>query len=227
MLVLFDLDGTLLSTRGAGMEAVLEACRALFGFEFRHSATRVDGNLDPLIWRGLCAENGIANAEELHARFRAEYAARLAVKLREPGRTQRFVGTRELVDALEPESLGLLTGNYPETGRAKLDAAGFDPNRFEVAAWGSDAESRPELVPIAVARDRERRMRELAPHEIVVIGDTPFDVRCAKANGVRSIAVATGRYGLDELRSEGADLVLEDLADTHSILEWMLEDSPR
>lgn len=225
MLVLFDLDGTLLLTRRAGWEAMLEACEAVFGRRFRHESTRIDGNLDPLIWRGLCAENGVADADELHATFRGEYAKRLDAKLADPTRTQRLAGTLELVDALEAEPaivLGVLTGNYPETGTRKLVAAGFDPARFRVAAWGSDAESRPALLPVALERHRALSGRELSAERVVVIGDTPWDVECAKTHGARCLAVATGRFDVATLRGAGADLALTDLTDTARCREWIV-----
>ncbi|MCC6409162.1 MAG: haloacid dehalogenase-like hydrolase [Planctomycetes bacterium] len=224
-LVLFDLDGTLLLTRRAGWEAMLEACEALFGRRFRHEHTRIDGNLDPVIWRGLCAENDIADPERHHDRFRSEYAARLAAKLADPARTERLPGTLELVDALEREpgvALGVLTGNYPETGARKLLAAGFDPARFPTAAWGSDAPNRPALLPVALARHRAARGVELAPERVVVIGDTPWDVECAKTHGARSLAVATGRYDVDTLARAGSDLAVRELADTAQLVAWIL-----
>ncbi|MCK6448419.1 MAG: HAD hydrolase-like protein [Planctomycetes bacterium] len=223
-LVLFDLDGTLLLTRRAGWEAMLEACEAVFGRRFRHERTRIDGNLDPLIWRGLCAENDVQEPETHHERFRRIYADRLAEKLADPARTRRLPGTLELVDALESDPaivLGVLTGNYPETGAQKLIAAGFDPARFRVAAWGSDAESRPALLPIALERLRQRFGRELAAERVLVIGDTPWDVECAKTHGARCLAVATGRFDVATLAAAGADRALPDLSDTANCLAWI------
>lgn len=226
MLVLFDLDGTLLLTRGAGLEAVVAACRELFGEHFVHRTTSVDGSLDPVIWRELCAENAIADPDAHHDRFRALYAGRLARVLAEPGRAYALRGARELVAALQDEpdlTVGVLTGNYPETGKLKLAAAGFDPDRFSVAAWGSDARTRPGLVPVARARHRERSGIDLAPDRVVIVGDTPSDVRCAKENGARCLAVATGRYSTARLAFEGADLALEDLSDTHTARRWIVD----
>lgn len=224
-LVLFDLDGTLLLTRRAGWEAMLEACDELFGRPFRHQHTRIDGNLDPVIWRGLCAENDVADPDRHHEPFRRAYAARLATKLADPARTQRLRGTLELVDALERErdvALGVLTGNYPETGARKLVAAGFDPARFPTAAWGSDAPNRPALLPIALARHRATSGVELPPDRVVVIGDTPWDVECAKTHGARSLAVATGRYDVETLRRAGSDLAVRELDDTARLVAWIV-----
>lgn len=225
MLVLFDLDGTLLSTRRAGWEAVLEACESVFGRRFRHERTRIDGNLDPLIWRGLCEENAIPDPDARQPEFRRAYAQRLAAKLADPGRTRRLPGTLELVEALGREpavTLGLLTGNYPETGAQKLVAAGFDPRRFPVAAWGSDAPSRPALLPVALARHRATSGVELAPERVVVVGDTPWDVECAKTHGARALGVATGRYDVETLARSGSDLAVADLRDTARFVAWIL-----
>jgi phosphoglycolate phosphatase-like HAD superfamily hydrolase len=224
-LVLFDLDGTLLLTRRAGWEAMLEAAEEIVGRPFEHVDIRVDGNLDPVIWRGLCAANEVADGDALHEPFRRAYGRRLAAKLGDPMRTTRLPGTLELVDALAREpsvALGLLTGNYPETGREKLVAAGFAPERFPIAAWGSDAGDRPALLPVALARHRARSGVELELARVVVIGDTPWDVECAKTHGARCLAVATGRFDVETLRRAGSDLAVPDLADTARCLAWIL-----
>ena len=224
MLVLFDIDGTLLSTGCAGREAVAEACLELFGREVRPSDQEMPGNLDPLIWRRLCEVNGVEDHEALHPRFRELYAANLERRLVAQPTTRVFPGARELIGALlclDQLTLGVLTGNYPETGRAKLRHAGLDPELFPVAAWGDDGETRRALPPVAMRRYAELRGESLAPQRVVVIGDTPHDVDCAQASGCRSLAVATGHYAADSLVSAGADRVVDDLTATASLVEWI------
>ncbi len=123
-------------------------------------------------------------------------------------------------------TLGVLTGNYPETGRLKLEAAGLDTAWFPVAAWGSDAASRRDLPPLAMRRHETLTGRRLEPGHVVVIGDTPHDVDCARASGCRSLAVATGPYRADDLVASGADLVVEDLSGTESLVKWILDREP-
>lgn len=229
MLLLFDIDGTLVLSDGAGAEAVLGACRELFDREFEVEPRTFAGSLDPLIWRDLCAQNGVDEPDRWHDAFRATYTRLLAEAFeRDRARARALAGVHELLGALRARraagtgpALGLLTGNYAETGRMKMRAAGLDPDWFPVAAWGDDAPDRRGLVPVALARHADAHGARLAYEEVVVIGDTPRDVDCARAHGCRSLAVATGRYAADELTAAGADHVLADLADTAGVLRWL------
>jgi phosphoglycolate phosphatase-like HAD superfamily hydrolase len=130
-------------------------------------------------------------------------------------------GIGALLDALEPRPdvvLGLLTGNLAAGARAKLSAAGIDPDRFRVGAFGSDHERRNELPCVAQRRAREQLGVDVDALDIVVIGDTPADVDCGRAVGARTIAVATGGYSVDELRVHGASATFGDLSDTDAVV---------
>ena len=128
----------------------------------------------------------------------------------------------ERLRGLEDTTLGLVTGNYAETGAIKLRAAGIEPAWFPVGAWGADGAHRRELPPVAMRRYLAHAGREIAPERVVVIGDTPADVDCARASGCVAVAVATGpSFSLEELRSHGPDLLLEDLSDVGRLLEWI------
>jgi phosphoglycolate phosphatase len=236
MLVLFDIDGTLITSRsevkdggsrdGVGTASFIEAGRNLYGPAFTLEGVEIAGRLDSLIWRDAAARNGIRNHEAEHDRMRAEYARVLRVRL-DAGATVRLLpGARDLVDEfarIQSVTLGLLTGNYPETGRMKLEAAGLDTSVFKVGAWGCDGDSRRALTPVAIQAHRSRSGRAVESHHVVIIGDTPHDVDCAKAHGCRSIAVATGAFSIEQLREAGADLAVHDLAETHQIVEWTLK----
>jgi phosphoglycolate phosphatase-like HAD superfamily hydrolase len=160
------------------------------------------------------------------APFTAAYLAELTAQ------RDAFVARARALDgvfpALErlraaPVVQSLLTGNLLSVAHFKLDALAlseyFD---FESGAFGSDHHHRPELVPIAAARARQRYGVAFAPGDIVVIGDTPNDIACGRANGARTVAVATGSFGLDELRRYAPDALLPDLADTDSALAAIL-----
>jgi len=217
MLVLFDIDGTLLLTEGCGVASMTGAGRELFGPGFTFEGVEVSGRLDTLIWRDLCDRNGIAESAALHDRFRARYGQLLAENLSRDPLARALPGVGPLLQGLrqrEDVVLGLLTGNYPETGRLKVAAAGIDPDQFIVSAWGVDGPSRRDLPPVAMRRHRELIGREIAPDRVVIIGDTPHDVDCARHNGCRVIAVGTGRFATAELRAVGADLAVETLEDT-------------
>lgn len=234
MLLLFDIDGTLLLSRGAGAEAVLAACHELFGREFEVERRSFAGHLDPLIWRDLCARNGVDDPERFHDDFRRTYTRLLGELFeRDVGRAYALAGVRELLDALrereragDPLTLGLLTGNYPETGRMKVRAAGLDPAWFPVTVFGDDGPDRRSLVPVARERHAAHSGRHLDGDRVIVIGDTPRDVDCARAHGCRSLAVATGSHTLDELERAGADLTLGDLTDTAAVIDWFGLDGP-
>lgn len=136
-----------------------------------------------------------------------------------------YPGVLELLDELEEQkgvTLGLLTGNIIEGAKAKLGAAGIDFSRFKINAFGSDHEDRPQLPGIAQQRAKDVLGAEIAGDRLVVIGDTPADVRCGESIGARAIGVATGRYTVDELSAHGAYAVFETLADTDAVMERIM-----
>jgi phosphoglycolate phosphatase-like HAD superfamily hydrolase len=226
MLVLFDIDGTILLTHGAGLKAMLDAGRELFGERFTTDGVEFSGRLDMLIWSDLTRINGVTNTDDEHDRFRAAYGRHLTARLTGNPTAKLLPGVRELVDHLsgvDHITLGLLTGNYPEIGRFKIQMAGLDPDVFKVAAWGCDGSARRDLPPVAMQRLVELTGRTARGEEVAIIGDTLHDIDCAKAHGCRSIGVATGAFSVDELRAAGADLAAETLADTASLIRWMVE----
>lgn len=227
MLILFDVDGTLLLSRGAGLKAMVEAGRELFGESFGLDTIEFAGRLDPLIWSSAAEGNNIADTSENHRRFRAAYGRHLRARFEADPSAELLPGVEALITRMrgvDELTLGLLTGNYPETGRLKLQTAGLDPDIFTVAAWGDDAPQRRDLPAVAMARYAQAAGRPIEPREVVVIGDTPHDIDCAHANGCRAIGVATGPvHSLDELRAHEPELALADLTDTDAVLGWLLE----
>jgi len=222
-LVLFDIDGTILWSDGAGRRAMQRALVAAFGTPGSHEY-RYDGKTDMQIVRDLMRMEGHPDAA-IDARMEVllgEYVAGLHEELGAgAAQVHRFNGVVELLDALEARPdrrVGLLTGNIEPGARAKLRAAGIDPSRFTVCAFGSDHEARGALPAIAQRRAREQFGIELEGGSIVVIGDTPADIDCTRAIGARAIAVATGRFSVDELASHNPFAVFRDLADTAAIM---------
>jgi phosphoglycolate phosphatase-like HAD superfamily hydrolase len=131
------------------------------------------------------------------------------------GKIDVLPGVRELLEALAADErvlTGLLTGNIEPGARLKLGAVGLWPY-FAVGAFGSDSAHRADLPSIAVARAEALDGRRYAGKQVVVVGDTPADIACGVGMGVRSVAVATGRYSRDELAAHGPDAVLDDFAD--------------
>jgi len=227
MLILFDIDGTLLLTRGQGMLAMQDAGRELVGPHFSIDGADYSGRLDPLIWRQLCEINGVADADGLHDAFRAAYLANLKQRFDDGAAVEILPGVAELIGGLQAEdeiTLGLVTGNYPETGQLKIETGGLDFEVFTVFGWGSDGDHRRDLPRVAIERYEATNGGRIDRERVVIIGDTPHDVDCARHNGCRSLAVATGRFALDDLREHRPDHAVESLADTAAVLDWLGRD---
>jgi phosphoglycolate phosphatase len=226
-LVLFDIDGTLAWTDGAGRRAIHHALTEIFGAT-GPADYRFDGKTDPQIVRDLMRFVGHADRriDDRMQEVFALYVERLGEELRAPGYRPRVMpGVFELLDALESHPhvvLGLLTGNLAGGARAKLQAVGIDPGRFRVGAYGSDHEERTSLPDVARRRLREELGMEITGSDCVIIGDTPADVTCGRAVGARAIGVATGRYTTEELRRHGAAAVFADLSDTAAVVAEIL-----
>ena len=221
-LVLFDIDGTLLSADGAGKRAIHAALMEVFGTTGPINGYSFAGRTDPEIVRDLLRADGLADAE-IDAGLAAlwfRYVENLHREVREM-RVRQLPGVRALVERIEREGgetvLGLLTGNIAAGARIKVEAARLRFERFRVGAYGSDHAERPELPAIAVERARRLNGVEYAGKEIVIIGDTPKDVACGTHLGVRTSATATGRHALDELAACGPDHLFPDLSDTDAV----------
>lgn len=225
MLILFDIDGTLLLSRPAGVPSFIQAMSETLEREITYEGHRFSGGLDPLIWRDLCAAHGVERPHLHHDRFRRRYGELLGAALDAQGGATALPGTVRLVETLAARtdvSLGLVTGNYPETGRRKIASIGIDPDVFLAAAWGVDGVSRRLLPRVAIDRLRFRYGRHVDAKDAIIIGDTPKDVDCARYVGCRSLAVTTGLFGVDELAAAGADRVVEGLGDTDDVVEWLM-----
>lgn len=226
-LILFDIDGTLLWTDGAGRRAVGAALRDVAGTTGPIDTYRLDGKTDPLIVRELLELAGHAspNDPDQIAAVCERYVLRLEEELRDNNNARLLPGVPELLAALEPAEregralVGLLTGNLERGAVLKLRAAGLDPGRFAVGAYGSDSGVRAELPAIAARRAAAVVAREFSGASVVLLGDTPADVECGRPIGARTIAVATGHYDVTALRGAGAAAVLPDLSDTAAALD--------
>ena len=226
-LVLFDIDGTILWTDGAGRRAIHAALTEVFGATGPASYW-FDGKTDRQIVRDLMRLEGHADAH-IDARIDdllARYVRYLEAEVARGGQPPRvYEGVEALLDALEARddvTLGLLTGNIEAGARIKLAAVGIDFERFEVNAFGSDHELRPELPAVAQRRAHAHLGYPLPGSSVVVIGDTPADIACGRGIGARAIAVATGRFGVDELARHAPAAVFESLADTDAVLDAIL-----
>jgi len=226
-LVLFDIDGTILRSGGVGRIAMERALTNIFGTP-GHADYRYDGKTDRQIVRETMRHEGRTDAEIDAAmeKLLAAYVDGLHEEFASGKRqVQIYPGVLELFDELEEQkdvTLGLLTGNIVQGAKAKLTAAGIDFSRFKINAFGSDHEDRPQLPAIAQQRARHVLGADISGDRLVVIGDTPADIRCGESIGARAIGVATGRYTVDELSEHGAYAVFETLADTDAVMERIM-----
>src|SRR4051812_42820763 len=217
-LILFDIDGTLVLTGGAGGRAMSRAFEEVFAIKNAFDGVPMAGRTDSWILTDAAAAHGIDADAAAVERFRDAYVRHLAIEINHPGVARKGLmpGVRELLDALaarDDVSLALLPGNYEEGARLKLEY--FDLWKyFPCGAFGDEAPHRNVLVPKALARVADCEGLHFTVTDAVVIGDTPLDVGCAQHAGARSLAVATGSHSVEELREAGADAVLQDLSDT-------------
>jgi phosphoglycolate phosphatase-like HAD superfamily hydrolase len=227
-LVLFDIDGTILWSDGAGRRAMTGALTTIFGTpgapEYRY-----DGKTDPQIVHELMRGAGYED-QAIAARMAplfACYVRLLESELASHGdRVHVFEGVAELIDALEARSdavVGLLTGNVAVGASLKLRAAGLDVARFRVGAYGSDSAHRPMLPAVAQRRAREQLGLDLPGADLVVIGDTPADIECARVVGGAAIAVATGRYSVEALAAHAPKVVFPTLVDTDAVMRAIFD----
>ncbi|HVL67304.1 MAG TPA: HAD hydrolase-like protein [Vicinamibacterales bacterium] len=221
-LVLFDIDGTLVLTGGAGVRAMNRALEATFGVPDALRGIPVAGRTDwGILDEAVRKQGGTLDAAML-AGLQQRYVRHLADEMRHDGEGPKGVmpGIREILDRLAGRGdvmVGLLTGNFEAGARIKLEY--FDLWRyFRCGAFGSDAADRNLLVPFAVRRARLCGFPDIAPGEVLVVGDTPADVGCAHAAGATAIAVATGPSTVEELRATGAEHVFADLGEIEPFL---------
>jgi phosphoglycolate phosphatase len=228
-LILFDLDGTLIDTLGAGKAALKSAMLRAYGETGPVDSFDFHGRTDPSIVRGLLRSVGWSDPD-IEAGFGSAWELYYEALERElvgrQGRVRTYPGVIALLGALAGDdrfACGLVTGNMVEGARRKLDAAGL-AGHFGFGAYGSDSERREDLPPIARARAEQLHGRSFDLSAAVVVGDTPEDVRCGHRNGTRVLAVATGRHTSEQLRECGADAVLETLDDTHRVMRVLADE---
>ena len=217
-LLLFDIDGTLLASGGAGIQALEIAAREAFG-DGGLSGIEVAGRTDSGIARQLLAHHGHAVTPESVAAFLDRYVAHLARLL--PLTAGRLLpGIVALLDALRGRPdvvLALLTGNLARGAELKLMHYGVW-HYFEFGAYADDHHDRNALGPFAQARALERHGIDFPPEHIYVLGDTPHDIACARAIGARAVAVATGGCTRAELAGHAPDFLFDDLSDIPAVL---------
>ncbi|MFE1931204.1 HAD family hydrolase [Streptomyces sp. NPDC056669] len=218
-LVLWDIDHTLVDTRGVGRELWAEAFEEVTGRPMREQA-KIDGSTESVILRETLGLHGLPDSRDLFERFAQALGAvhvRRAAELRERGHA--LPGASSLLSALAARdgiTQTVMTGNIRATAEVKLAVFGLDQYiDLSIGAFGEDADERPELVRTALRR------AQMPSENAVLIGDTPYDVEGGLSCGVRVVGVATGRTSAAGLRAAGATEVVEDLADTEKLLKLL------
>ncbi len=217
LLLLWDIDGTLIASGGAGMHALRHGLRANFGIDDSLDDIDFAGRTDRWIVRRIFEKFSVPYTEENFARCIDGYLAALPAALDNP-RARVLPGVRELLaTAAANGSLvqGLLTGNLRRGAQAKLSHHGLW-EFFPFGAFADDGELRNNLSPHALRRAREHTGVHFAPERVWVIGDTPHDIECGRVIGARTLAVATGSHTLAQLAAHTPDALLPDLADHHA-----------
>ena len=230
-LILFDIDGTLVLTGGAGARAMACAFDELFGVANAFQTIAMAGRTDPAILADALTAHRVSADDPRVSHYRDTYFRHLAAQIPNAPAHARFgvmPGVRLLLDVLSSRrdtGLALLTGNYEPSARMKLEH--FDLWRyFRCGAFGDEAADRNGLFHTALARVVESGGPRVEPHQVVIVGDTPHDVAVATAAGARSVAVATGSYNVDALLAAGADVVFADLTDTNAVIDALMNASP-
>jgi phosphoglycolate phosphatase-like HAD superfamily hydrolase len=225
-LVLFDIDGTLLSASGAGRRALDQAMRDVYGTSGPIDSYDFRGGTDPQIIRDLLGRAGLDEPAILAGETTVyrRYETLLEAEVGDGRGVSLYPGVRELVETLAGRDdvvVGLLTGNIEAGARIKLRPTGLWP-RFRLGAYGSDDADRTRLPRVAARRAEQLVGRVFSGPDTVIIGDTPRDIGCARAFGAMAIAVATGWHSLEDLAAHRPDHAFADFSDQGPALAAML-----
>lgn len=215
-LLLFDIDGTLVLSKGAGREATARSLQAVFGTDAGVRSLPFGGKTDWQVLGEILPAHGFSD-EDIRARL-GDFQQAMAEHLQAiigNYLVEACIGTHEVIAALsQREDIlpGIVTGNVQTTAPIKLRAAGFDPAWFVVGAYGSESARRNDLPPLAWQRAIEFSGEHIAPENVIVIGDTVADIDCARAiPGAIAVAVCTGFESRDNLIAAQPDYLLENM----------------
>lgn len=219
-LVLFDIDGTLLTSGGAGERALRRGFKQRFGIDDDLMRIEIAGRTDSGIARRMLSLHGLEDSPENLTAFFDGYLHFLAEELpASPGGL--LPGILALLEALHPQPgvvLGLLTGNLERGAKLKLTHYGVW-HFFEFGAYADDHHDRDQLGHFARSRAEEKHGIEFPPERIFILGDTPHDITCARAIGAKAVAIATGKFARAELGVHAPDFLFDNLSDLPSVLK--------
>lgn len=220
-LLLFDIDGTILDTCGSGREAANRTFEKFFNIKKAFNKVPLMGRTDTYIWKYACINNNIPlkEYERIKNVLLREYYKYLKEELRKRRNAYVYPGIKEILDATDSRHcLGLLTGNFKKSAIIKLAHFGLD-EYFPVGAFGNDEEDRNRIAQLAIKRAEKYYGKKFKPEEIFIIGDTPFDIECAKNTGTISIAVATGGCKYEDLKKYSPDYLFKSFKNPQEFLK--------
>ncbi|MBD3375998.1 HAD hydrolase-like protein [candidate division KSB1 bacterium] len=219
-LLLWDIDGTLIMTGGAGMRAMDRAFKDLFNVEKALQGVNMAGRTDTSIIQDAMKKYGIHYSEPIFQQYKEQYYRYIAEEIQVDHPEKMIMnGIQELLETLEKRQdivLALLTGNWEKSGRIKLAHFGLD-RYFEFGAFADDSGIRNDLLPFAIKRFQERYGYVPDKRHTYIIGDTPADINCAKPYDVVSVAVAAAHYSRHELLVYEPDYLFDDFSDLQEV----------
>jgi phosphoglycolate phosphatase len=218
-LLLFDIDGTLITSGGAGERALRLALKDRFGHDDDLSTIEIAGRTDGSIARRICEKYGIEQTPENLSAFLDGYLHHLAIELNH-SKGRRLPGIVELLNALKAlphVAVALLTGNLERGAEIKLTHYGIW-HYFEFGAYADDHHDRNQLGKFAKARATKKHGVEFVPENIFVIGDTPHDIDCGRAVGAKTVAIATGNFSREQLAAHSPDYLFDDFSNTAEVI---------
>lgn len=223
LLILFDIDGTLLACQGRGLRAMHRALQRVHGLPPRDASIQPHGKTDPMLFEEMATAYRLPLGllEARSADLRAAYVSEFEAEIRERGACVLKPGVAALLDVLAGIAdvhLGIVTGNLEPTAWLKLNSVQLAPY-FATGGFGSDSRHRSGIVSVALERYATRRGVAFPPRSTWVVGDTPDDVASGRAHGTRTLAVATGSFTRTALESCEADVVLDGFEDTERVVD--------
>ena len=227
-LVLFDIDGTLLSVNSINRRILMEALREVYGTEGSAGTHNFAGKMDSVIIYEVLQNTGLSDGSiaEKFDKAKETYIEMFRMQAK-PSDIILMQGIRELLDKLSASSavmLGLLTGNFEGSGRHKLLLPDIN-HYFSFGAFADDAASRNELPQVAVDKAYQLTGKKFSDQNIIIIGDTEHDIACARVLNAKSIAVATGTYSSAELKKHNPHILYENLTATDIVISEILQSS--
>lgn len=228
ILLLFDIDGTLVSTNGMAGKLMLKALREEVGRQIQYELKVFVGSTDRMILRKFIEMSGIQihDIEDTIDRVLNRYLRNLDEEMNSPDFVKILPGVKELLDRLAKDpriSVGLVTGNVKDGAFVKLRLANLS-GFFPIGAFGDDDADRNKLPGIALQRAEVFYNSRFSKDNVWIIGDSPKDILCAKVNHLRSLAVASGWHSMDELSSHQPDILLNNLSETVNVIKVFSEE---